>query len=77
MRDLFRVFTIVFGMLATVGFGLCGAAGLVASATGFGGGGWIFLTCGLIGLLLSYAIGKDVWAQLRAKPDEPEDPGRK
>jgi hypothetical protein len=64
-----RMIAIAVGMLMTVGFGLCGAFGVVASVAGDFGGAWILLVCGIIGLVISYSLGRDVWRAMRTKPD--------
>jgi hypothetical protein len=73
MMGFLRMLAIALGMLMTVGFGLCGALGVVASVGGNFGGRWILLVCGLIGLALSYGIGRDVWRAMRSKADCPDD----
>jgi hypothetical protein len=61
-----RMLGIAMGMLATIGFGLCGAFGLLVPE---GEGGALFKILGLIGLGLAALFGWLVRDALKGGPD--------
>jgi hypothetical protein len=78
MMRLLRMLGIVLGMLMAVGFGLCGAFGVIFSQGGVESHGFdpVSLVFGLAGLGIAAACAWAVWRTLKGKPDAGAPPAR-
>ena len=73
MANIGRVILILIGLLAMVGFGWCGAVGVIAGVSNAERGGLMFAGLGLVGVAIAAYCAWGVWRTVGKMRRPPPD----